>query len=43
MTDLATAQFSLSVLVTAILCPIAFIMIDRWQRKRGIIGTEEDD
>ncbi|MFC5713133.1 2-keto-3-deoxygluconate permease [Thalassorhabdus alkalitolerans] len=39
---LATAQISISVLVTAILCPIAVIIVDRYQRKRGIIGTEED-
>ncbi|RSL31419.1 2-keto-3-deoxygluconate permease [Salibacterium salarium] len=38
----ATAQISISVLLTAILCPIAVILVDRYQRKRGIIGTEED-
>ncbi|WP_018924874.1 2-keto-3-deoxygluconate permease [Salsuginibacillus kocurii] len=41
--NLAQAQISLSVLVTAMLCPIAVILVDRYQRKRGIIGTIEDE
>ena len=32
----ATAQVSISTLTTALLCPIAVIMWDKWQRKRGI-------
>ncbi|WP_252312429.1 2-keto-3-deoxygluconate permease [Sinobaca sp. H24] len=42
LVSLATAQISISVIVTAILCPVAVILIDRYQRKRGVIGTRED-
>lgn len=42
LVNIATAQISISVLVTALLCPVAVIMIDRYQRKKGIIGTEEN-
>ncbi|WP_059173445.1 2-keto-3-deoxygluconate permease [Bacillus sp. FJAT-27445] len=40
--NMATAQISIAVLTTAILCPIAVIMIDRYQRRRGINGQLED-
>ncbi|CAM4076873.1 2-keto-3-deoxygluconate permease [Lederbergia lenta] len=39
--NLATMQISIAVLTTAILCPIAVIMIDKYQRKRGIDGKQE--
>ncbi|PMC37866.1 2-keto-3-deoxygluconate permease [Bacillus sp. UMB0899] len=39
--NIATAQISISVLTTAILCPIAVILVDKWQRKRGIDGKNE--
>jgi 2-keto-3-deoxygluconate permease len=32
----ATAQISIAVVTTALLCPIAVMLIDRWQRARGI-------
>lgn len=38
---IATAQISISTITTAILCPIAVILVDRYQRTKGIIGTEE--
>ena len=34
--DLATAQVSISTITTALLCPLAVILVDRWQRSRGI-------
>ena len=37
---IATAQISISAITTAILCPIAVILIDRYQSKR-IYGTKE--
>ncbi|MEK3889564.1 2-keto-3-deoxygluconate permease [Bacillus sp. FSL K6-3431] len=40
--NLATMQISISVLTTAILCPIAVIMIDKYQRKRGIDAKDEN-
>ncbi|WP_085522256.1 2-keto-3-deoxygluconate permease [Tuberibacillus sp. Marseille-P3662] len=40
--DLATIQISLSTLTTAILCPLAVILWDRHQRKKGIDGTREE-
>ncbi|QQK78903.1 2-keto-3-deoxygluconate permease [Salicibibacter cibi] len=43
LVPIATAQISLAVIVTAILCPIAVILVDRYQRKRGIDGRLEDD
>ncbi|MBM7632309.1 2-keto-3-deoxygluconate permease [Geomicrobium sediminis] len=43
LVPLATAQISLAVIVTALLCPVAVIIVDRWQRKRGIDGRLEDD
>ncbi len=39
--DLATGQIGIAVLTTAILCPIAVMLIDRFQRRRGVIGTDE--
>lgn len=39
--NLATAQISISVLTTAILCPIAVILIDKYQKRRGIDGRLE--
>jgi 2-keto-3-deoxygluconate permease len=32
----ATAQISIAVVTTALLCPAAVIVLDRWQRRRGI-------
>lgn len=43
LVPLATAQISLAVIVTALLCPVAVIIVDRWQRKQGIDGRLEDD
>ncbi|MCP3761356.1 2-keto-3-deoxygluconate permease [Domibacillus sp. A3M-37] len=40
--NIATAQISIATLTTAILCPIAVIMVDRYQRKKGINGKRED-
>lgn len=39
---IATAQISIAVILTALLCPVAVTLADRWQRARGIIGTEEE-
>ncbi|SDN62133.1 2-keto-3-deoxygluconate permease [Psychrobacillus sp. OK028] len=39
---IATAQISISTITTSLLCPIGVILMDRHQRKRGIIGTAED-
>lgn len=36
---IATAQISISTITTAILCPIGVILMDKYQRKRGIDGT----
>ncbi len=38
----ATAQISIAVILTALLCPVAVTLLDRWQRTRGIVGTEEE-
>ncbi|MCC5829722.1 MAG: 2-keto-3-deoxygluconate permease [Phycisphaeraceae bacterium] len=38
---LATAQISISVMTTAILCPIGVIFWSRWQNRRGIDGRVE--
>ncbi|OHV07844.1 2-keto-3-deoxygluconate permease [Kushneria phosphatilytica] len=40
---IATSQISISTLTTAILGPAAVILVDRWQRRRGIDGTIESD
>jgi 2-keto-3-deoxygluconate permease len=39
---IATAQISIAVILTALLCPVAVTLADRWQRSRGIIGTDEE-
>ena len=36
LVEIATLQVSLSTLTTAILCPFAVIMMDKWQKRRGI-------
>lgn len=37
----ATAQISIAVITTALLCPIAVMLLDRSQRARGIVGTTD--
>jgi 2-keto-3-deoxygluconate permease len=37
----ATAQISIAVITTALLCPLAVMLADRWQRARGIDGRVE--
>ncbi len=39
---IATAQISIAVILTALLCPVAVTLADRWQRARGIVGTDEE-
>ena len=39
--NLATVQISIAVLTTAILCPIGVILIDKYQRRKGIDGKLE--
>ncbi|KSU80268.1 MULTISPECIES: 2-keto-3-deoxygluconate permease [Fictibacillus] len=39
--NVATAQISIATLTTAILCPIAVILVDKWQKARGIDGKLE--
>jgi 2-keto-3-deoxygluconate permease len=39
---IATAQISIAVILTALLCPVAVMLADRWQRARGIDGTAEE-
>lgn len=41
LVEIATAQVSLSTLTTAILCPIAVILMDKWQKSRGIDAKVE--
>ncbi|ART62562.1 2-keto-3-deoxygluconate permease [Kushneria marisflavi] len=43
LVNIATSQISIATLTTAILGPIAVIIIDRWQRRQGIDGTLEDE
>lgn len=38
---IATAQISISTITTSILCPLGVILMDKYQRKRGIDGTKE--
>lgn len=38
----AVAQISISTMTTALLCPLAVILWDRWQRSRGIVGQSDD-
>lgn len=37
----ATAQISIAVITTALLCPLVVMLIDRRQRSRGVIGTTD--
>lgn len=37
----ATAQISIAVITTALLCPLAVMLADRWQRARGVDGRVE--
>ena len=37
--SIASLQISISTMSTAVLCPVAVILVDRWQRSRGIIGN----
>lgn len=39
---MATAQISISTITTSLLCPLGVIIVDKYQRKRGIIGTEDE-
>ncbi|WP_110929620.1 2-keto-3-deoxygluconate permease [Bacillus massiliglaciei] len=39
--NIATAQISIATLTTAILCPIVVIMVDKYQKKKGIDGKME--
>ncbi|HTL66149.1 MAG TPA: 2-keto-3-deoxygluconate permease [Lacunisphaera sp.] len=39
----ATAQISIAVITTALLCPLAVVLLDRRQRARGIEGQREID
>jgi 2-keto-3-deoxygluconate permease len=41
--NIATAQISLSTLTTAILCPVAVILMDKYQRRKGIDGKLEPE
>ena len=41
LVQIATLQVSLSTLTTAILCPLAVIMVDKWQKSRGIDAKAE--
>jgi 2-keto-3-deoxygluconate permease len=40
---IASLQISISTMSTAIMCPIAVILVDKWQRSRGINGNLEND
>ncbi len=39
---IATAQISISTITTSLLCPLGVILMDKHQRKRGIVGTLDD-
>lgn len=39
---IATAQISIATIATSILCPIGVILIDKYQRKRGIDGSLDE-
>lgn len=43
LVNIATSQISIATLTTAILGPIAVMLVDRWQKRRGIDGTLEDE
>lgn len=38
---IATAQISISTITTSILCPLGVILMDKYQRSKGIDGTKE--
>ena len=38
---IASLQISISTMSTAIMCPIAVILVDKWQKSRGIDATDE--
>ncbi|WP_240375930.1 2-keto-3-deoxygluconate permease [Bacillus piscicola] len=40
--NIATAQISIATITTAILCPIAVILVDKYQQRKGIDGRLED-
>lgn len=40
--NLATIQISIATITTSILCPVAVIFWDKYQKKKGIDGTLED-
>lgn len=39
---IATAQISISTITTSLLCPLGVILMDKYQRKKGIDGTLEN-
>jgi 2-keto-3-deoxygluconate permease len=39
---IATAQISVSTITTSLLCPLGVILMDKYQRRKGIDGTKED-
>ncbi|MBU8789897.1 2-keto-3-deoxygluconate permease [Oceanobacillus caeni] len=39
---IATAQISISTITTALLCPLAVIIMDRYHKKKGLDPTRED-
>ncbi|QAS53537.1 2-keto-3-deoxygluconate permease [Halobacillus litoralis] len=39
---IATAQISISTIATALLCPVLVILVDKYQRRKGIYGNRED-
>lgn len=41
LVSIASLQISISTLSTAIMCPFAVILVDKWQRRRGIDGKLE--
>ncbi|NEU30126.1 2-keto-3-deoxygluconate permease [bacterium LRH843] len=41
LVNIATAQISLATLTTAILCPVAVILMDKYQKSKGIDGKAE--
>jgi 2-keto-3-deoxygluconate permease len=43
LVPIATLQISISTISTALMGPMAVILVDRWQRARGIDGRLEDD
>ncbi len=38
---IATAQISISTITTSLLCPLGVILMDKYQRRKGIDGTKE--